>query len=1199
MFRFGHFSDIHFRYTNYDTDTLRNSLINKLHELRPLNAIFITGDIFYQGDTDPNAEIKVKEYIEQMAQASQCDMENVFICAGNHDLKRSKARANTLKNIIDDYKDTNGTLTTKDYSPLIYDMICEPFNQICERITGASCTGRIHRFIPLTDINLIMLNTAVFAGQTYPNQPNADGKLEDTNLFICDDKFRELENSIKDFTSDNKPVICIGHHSPECFEKKEKDRLTDFLERVHCDLYLCGHIHTISTKVIENTTETYQISCGGPFKDQGNYNQPSFVIGEFNPNKRSIDTNLYYYNTTWALNNQARAPWVDGHWKRILNRLKVVQEVNPNVKKHRSEKPIISESELIEKYFKYIISQSLEIDLNGLPTNTEDVKRRYKLNQLFVPLHFSLDHDDENRFEFNPSYDTKQGIYDFLSHNQPFRNLVLADPGAGKTTLIKWIASVCCSETVFSEEEQFIKNLGLFPIWIRCRDVKQLNPTIWDSIIDITRIAEWIPDNSYLQQFILLIKTHLDAGDALLLIDGLDEIDDESKRDAFIDQIQQFVNEHPRVNAVVTSRIKGFDIISGRAFSDYSKYGILPLSSEEISLLCQKWYSLVYGDNEENQKKALLLAERISTNDRLKKLAGNPLLLTTLLLVERRVGTLPNKRAGLYHEAINVLLESWNSGVREKIDLEEAKYQLAFVAFYMMSDPSRNRISRTQITKTELRNVLMKVRSEFSNYVYTQDSISGFLKKVEQKSAILYKRGMVRAEDGHGEQLYCFQHLTFEEYLAAYAVAKGCYPNANDNNRDGKILLNSLLNAEMREVIALTASIDERCADNIVRELILQLNKTRDEYTEVSSLRSLLLQLIADEVSISKSVINEAFNVIFKNCVYRADHSQITHILMGKYGNDLKEFFAKWDRALYGGIIRWGAMIRILTDDLLNPVEYYLQNRSSDDYLKQANSLTMLTMGKWINESKVFNSLTPATREIIKEDIKDGLRSKNELVLTAVFDALADFVPGLWDKLDFLPDYYNAAVFYINKANRIPDFVIFEYYNMDTLEAYVSSKAKLTKESIEKMYNYFKNSRPWNTNDHKKALSVILFASLSCVDAMVQNMNQIYMLILEESDKNNTVLNSSNRAFLNFVKKNLNNELIDLLPRKIGDSFMNFCNELENSLHKRYSIIQNELLHKVGNRSIDELMKGIDVKKAELERKQAQISQNNHNDSQA
>lgn len=342
MFRFGHFSDIHFQYNakTYDTSTIRDDLIDTLGQLAPLDAIFITGDIFFKGDSSPDQEKAVKEYIEEMAAASKCDTSKVFICAGNHDLKRTPERQQTLQNIIKAYKASNGNvLKTDGYKSLIYQDVVYPFNEICARITAPYEKEEIHRFVPLDDVNLIILNTSVFAGQTYPGQKDADPKLEDTNLFICDEKFVAFKKVVRKSIDKSKLTICLGHHGPDCFECQEKDRFTTYLDNINCDLYLCGHIHQVAAKIMDQTSETNQITCGGPFKDNEKYNMPSFVIGEYNPDTHHINTSLYYYVNSWQLFTQAFPKWKKGQWDITVGRLKKNSPVtHPPIEPQKPEK---------------------------------------------------------------------------------------------------------------------------------------------------------------------------------------------------------------------------------------------------------------------------------------------------------------------------------------------------------------------------------------------------------------------------------------------------------------------------------------------------------------------------------------------------------------------------------------------------------------------------------------------------------------------------------------------------------------------------------------------------------------------------------------------------------------------------------------------------------------------------------------------
>lgn len=323
MFRFGHFSDLHFQYKNYDTNALRDSLIETLKKTQPLNAIFITGDVFNKGKNGINEQKQVREYVKTMASAARCELDHIFIVAGNHDLQRNRARASVLNDIIK-YNLEHNRMDTQLYQSMIYGDYCIPFNKFCNTITGRNDPNKeIHRFIPLDDVNLILLNTSIFAGQTDPEETNRltrDEKkrlesVESNNLFICDDKFEKLKRTIARMNISEKPIIVLAHHGVECFEEKERARLVHFLNDIKCSIYLCGHIHRPSTHVIEGSP-IYQVTCGGPFVD--GYNKPSFILGEYDSMSDNLTMHLYSYLSDWKPDNQAEYPWEDGVWSKKL-----------------------------------------------------------------------------------------------------------------------------------------------------------------------------------------------------------------------------------------------------------------------------------------------------------------------------------------------------------------------------------------------------------------------------------------------------------------------------------------------------------------------------------------------------------------------------------------------------------------------------------------------------------------------------------------------------------------------------------------------------------------------------------------------------------------------------------------------------------------------------------------------------------------
>src|SRR6185436_1782460 len=113
-------------------------------------------------------------------------------------------------------------------------------------------------------------------------------------------------------------------------------------------------------------------------------------------------------------------------------------------------------------------------------------------------------------------------------------------------------------------------------------------------------------------------------------------------------------------------------------------YSVAELSPDGVRQLVRAWHREVVGERADVQRDAAELADAILESDRVMKLAVNPLLLTTLLLVKRWVGQLPRKRTVLYQKAVEVLLMTWNVEGHQPIEQDEALPQLAYAAFCMM-----------------------------------------------------------------------------------------------------------------------------------------------------------------------------------------------------------------------------------------------------------------------------------------------------------------------------------------------------------------------------------------------------------------------------------------------------------------------------------------------------------------------------------
>lgn len=537
------------------------------------------------------------------------------------------------------------------------------------------------------------------------------------------------------------------------------------------------------------------------------------------------------------------------------------------------------------KYFEYLANECGEITLEGLPADQDVGSRRLRLENIFVPLHLEKEYpiDYDASINIAVKKNERQTVGRVFTDNS--RIAILAAPGGGKTTLLKRLAVAYA----FPDRRKMINDdlpeRDLLPLFIRCR---QLGDLINSSINDILRtIPKKFEQDDLENEFFYIINTSLQKGNTLLLIDGLDEISDEGYRISFVKKLRIFLSYYPNIKVVITSREAGFRIISGVLCNFFQTYRIADLTDYDIERLTIAWNIEVVGNRPEIFSESKKLANTICNSDRVRQLAKNPLLLTTLLLVNRWVGQLPTKRSVLYGKAIEVLLMTWNVEGHESIDPEEAIPQLSFIAFSMMAEGVQ-RISSRRFK--ELLDIARKQMPEVLGYA--RISSADFIKRVELRSSLLILTGH-EIEQGTLYPMYEFQHLTFQEYLTARAIVGGYYPDRTDDDTILDILKPYLKNQQWKEVVPLTAVLADRGAQPLVEYLVhlcKYLPKKGLKSSEVTTPLSLLGQCIIDEVKITPNLLEESFEWLSKKSTPTYILSEISR---GKFGKKYKEVVQK------------------------------------------------------------------------------------------------------------------------------------------------------------------------------------------------------------------------------------------------------------------------------------------------------------------
>jgi formylglycine-generating enzyme required for sulfatase activity len=261
-------------------------------------------------------------------------------------------------------------------------------------------------------------------------------------------------------------------------------------------------------------------------------------------------------------------------------------------------------------------------------------------------------------------------------------------------------------------------------------------------------------------------KRLLLRGNLLLLLDGLDEVANEQQREQVAGWIRDALQLHPSCRFVVTSRFAGY-IQKARLGEHFLEMHLRPLTEKQVEIFIHNWYKIVEKslakDPDQAEgialEKADSLVERLREPDfrarRVFELTRNPLLLTNICLVHRHRGSLPRKRARLYEECIDVLLEHWRGakGLSIGVTAQAGCRALQPAAYWLHSEEGRTRAKASELAP--------RIEPVLKDVKWTQGTTEDFLRTIRDESGLL---------TGWGIDNYGFMHLGFQEYLAAREI---------------------------------------------------------------------------------------------------------------------------------------------------------------------------------------------------------------------------------------------------------------------------------------------------------------------------------------------------------------------------------------------------------------------------------------------
>ncbi|CAF2149926.1 unnamed protein product [Rotaria magnacalcarata] len=379
---------------------------------------------------------------------------------------------------------------------------------------------------------------------------------------------------------------------------------------------------------------------------------------------------------------------------------------------------------------------------------------------------------------------------------------ILGDPGSGKTSFVQQIVRQL-AET-FLLNEQYSTNYGplRLPILIRMSDVAEISKgqpslTLFDYIGKHRWLKNSIIDESSISidNLCCALQEYVKKGQALIILDGLDQISLPNQRSKIVDMIKIFVDTYVQAptnvsdfdnpylsrliddpsrsggnQIIITSRIVGYHAVP--LAGQFVPYTIRSMNTEQIKEFIDDWFFHVHQQIIEVINAPLVNQAEIHS-DALKKelekpenvalldMASNIYLvsfLCTLCFNQLDDAPLPIQRILLYDKIINSILHL-RINKDSAIDISKLIRILSDIAIYIHEHSSLGLIDEEQIKDICIQSIKTSFGKTLPNeedHHNIESQAFEFVRIICEDTSLLVVRG---------ESLYGFLHLAFQDYF--------------------------------------------------------------------------------------------------------------------------------------------------------------------------------------------------------------------------------------------------------------------------------------------------------------------------------------------------------------------------------------------------------------------------------------------------
>lgn len=457
----------------------------------------------------------------------------------------------------------------------------------------------------------------------------------------------------------------------------------------------------------------------------------------------------------------------------------------------------------------------LELDLTGL---RGDSPLAGKFDDFFV--HPAIKETTKDQKKTPRSLETSNESFTEFTHPH-CQAIVTGAPGAGKSTWTKWLQR----ETLTTRWAGITVRLEL----------RRFSSEPLLSLYDLVRdtVGKHLAEELTAER----IRHWFNAKQVIFILDGFDEVRP-GARDEVYDWIVDLRQAARGCPFILTSRLLTTDHLERLSTIGWQGWTIEPFDAPRIIDYVQRWYAhtpLLQDGNRTIDAEELARSWR--GDPTVEPLTGNPLLLSTLLMVHHLDGSLPSGRSQLYRRYVEGMLGLWDD--RRKVSASSVQLTLQ---------------QKRQIIQGFALKLFFEEQDQLDEPAVFE-WLQRFLQRVNISLSVSDILAMIRERSGLivGPGIYSFAHKSIAEYLVAEAVLQGDQRDGagtridrfrlfehRDNDRWNTV---TFLWAGLAPVVDVEAFVDE-CVD--ANHLALALGILYDQYDRIAIgiRRQLLLRII-------------------------------------------------------------------------------------------------------------------------------------------------------------------------------------------------------------------------------------------------------------------------------------------------------------------------------------------------------------------